>query len=326
MVVIATTSFSLIIGELVPKRIAMQNAEAIAAFVSGPMTLLARIGRPVVWFLRLSTEAVLRLLGRRNVAASVVTEEEVKALIAEGTDAGVFHAAEREMLEGVIRFADRPVRSIMVPRQEMVWLCADDPLEKSLDAVAASGHSRFPLCAADLDEILGVVLVRDLLKLVRDGGSDLRAIAQQPLYVSEAIPALRLLDLFRTSGLHMALVVDEYGSLEGLATPTDVLTSIAGELPELGGESEPGAVRRDDGSWLMDGNLPIDRATSLLGIRMPASLPYATLAGLILSEFGHIPEAGEQAEFRGWRFEVMDMDGRRIDKVLASELPSERAA
>jgi magnesium and cobalt exporter, CNNM family len=316
LVVLVTTYLSLIIGELVPKRIALQNAEAIAAAVSGPMALLAGAGKPVVWFLRVSTEAVLRLLGRHAVEASAVTEEEVKALIAEGTDAGVFHEAERKMLEGVIRFADRPVRAIMEPRTAIVWLSADDPLEAVLDEIAASGHSRFPLAAGDLDEIIGIVQVKDVLELLRRGGGDLREVARPPLYVGEGTPALRLLELFRSSGLHMALVVDEYGALEGLATPTDILTSIAGELPEEGAEAEPGAVMREDGSWLMDGSLPIDRASDILGLKGPATDEYATLAGLVLREMGRIPEAGECVDAHGWRFEVVDMDGRRIDKLL----------
>jgi putative hemolysin len=316
LVVLATTYLSLIIGELVPKRLALQNAEAIAARVSGPMSVLARAGRPVVWFLRLSTEAVLRLLGRHNVPANTVTEEEVKAMIAEGTDAGVFHEAERKMLEGVIRFADRPVRNIMEPRTNIVWLSADDPLEDVLEEIAASGHSRFPLCAGELDDILGVVQVKDVLEMVRQGGSDLRAVAREPLYVSEGIPALRLLELFRSSGVHMALVLDEYGALEGLATPTDILTSIAGELPEAGAPDEPGATRREDGSWLMDGSLGIDQAAEILGLRDVPPGDYATLAGLVLRAMGRIPAPGDCADAHGWRFEVVDMDGRRIDKLL----------
>ena len=212
---------------------------------------------------------MLRLIGRGDAGGSTVTEEEVRAMIAEGTDAGVFHQAERDMLEGVIRFADRPVRTIMVPRPEMTWLCADDPLEKTLDIIAASGHSRFPLCAADLDDILGIVLAKDVLELLRRDGRDLRSVAREPLYVSEGIPALKLLELFRSSGLHMALVVDEYGALEGLATPTDILTSIAGELPEFGAGDEPGAVMREDGSWLIDGSLAVDRAAAVLDIKNP---------------------------------------------------------
>jgi putative hemolysin len=317
LVVLATTYLSLIVGELVPKRIALQNAEAIAAAVSGPMELLARLGRPVVWFLKFSTEAVLRLIGRRDVEGSAVTEEEVKALIAEGTDAGVFHEAERELLEGVIRFADRPVRAIMVPRHEVVWLSADDPIEEALEEMAASGHSRFPLCGATLDEVLGVVHAKDVLDLWRKDVRDLRAAATEPLYVSEGIPALKLIELFRSARIHMALVIDEYGALEGLVTPTDILTSIAGVLPELGHADEPGAVEREDGSWLVDGSLPVDRAAAVLGLKNLPEGDFATLAGLMLAELGHIPEAGECLETLGWRFEVVDMDGRRIDKVLA---------
>jgi putative hemolysin len=205
----------------------------------------------------------------------------------------------------------------MEPRTEIEWISADAPLQEVLDRIVASGHSRFPLCGRDLDDIIGVVQVKDVLELVRKGETDLRSVAGEPLFVGEGVPALRLLELFRTSGLHLALVVDEYGTIDGLATPTDILTSIAGELPELGGEDEPTATERDDGSWLMDGSLPIDRATDILGLRPPPYGDYATLAGLILEEMGRIPEPGEWVETRGWRFEVMDMDGRRIDKLLA---------
>ncbi len=326
IVVIATTYLSLIIGELVPKRLALQNAEGIASFVSGPMSLLASIGRPIVWFLRLSTETVLRLLGQRNVAAAAVTEEEVKAMIAEGTDAGVFHQAERQMLEGVIRFADRPVRNIMRPRPDIVWLPVDEPMDRVLDIIAESGHSRFPLAGDGLDEIVGVVQVKDVLALVHRGGSDLNEIARPPLYVSETMPALRLLDTFRASGAHVALVVDEYGALEGLVSPTDILTSIAGALPQEGSAGEPDMVLREDGTWLMDGGLGIDRAADALGLRGPFPGDYVTVAGLVLDALGHIPEEGESVNAFGWRFEVVDMDGRRIDKLIAQPVDTEREA
>ena len=276
LVVIATTYLSLIIGELVPKRLALRNAEGIAALVSGPMTVLSVVGRPVVWFLRVSTEAVLRLLGARGEAPSAVTEEEVKAMIAEGTDAGVFHEAERELLEGVIRFADRPLRNVMVPRHAITWLDVDDPLDDILAEVLGPGHSRFPLCEGDVDNVIGFVHVKDLLELQISGGSDLRAIAREPLYVSETIPALRMIELFRSSGTHIAMVVDEYGSLEGLVTPTDILTSIAGDLPDQGDADAPGAVQREDGSWLLDGSLPIDAAARVLEIEGMSSDDYVT--------------------------------------------------
>ena len=282
IVVVATTYVSLIIGELVPKRLALRNAEGIAAFVSGPMYVLSRVGTPIVWFLKISTEAVLGLLRMRGEPMSAVTEEEVKAMIAEGTDAGVFHEAERDLLEGVIRFADRPLRGIMVPRHVMVWIDAADPLAEVLDQVLAAGHSRFPLCDGSIDEVLGFVHVKDILELHLRGGSDLRDVVRTPLYVSESIPALRMIELFRSSGVHIAMVVDEYGGLEGLVTPTDILTSIAGELPDLGEEDAAGAVQREDGSWLLDGSLPVDAAARLLGADDMEPEDYHTLAGMII--------------------------------------------
>ena len=317
LVVVATTYVSLIIGELVPKRLALRNAEGIAAFVAGPMTLLAAIGAPVVWFLRISTEAVLGLLRLRGAAPSAVTEEEVKAMIAEGTDAGVFHEAERELLEGVIRFSDRPLRSAMVPRHEIVWLDVGDPLEESLDTVLGSGHSRFPLCEGTIDEVVGFLHVKDILEMRLKDGSDLRAAAREPLYVSESIPALRMIELFRSSGIHIAMVIDEYGSLEGLVTPTDILTGIAGALPDAGDDEGTSAVQREDGSWLLDGSLAVDAAARVLGMEHFEGGDYATLAGLVIEKLGHLPTPGEYVTVDGWCFEVVDLDGRRIDKVLA---------
>lgn len=325
LVVVATTYVSLIIGELVPKRLALRNAEGIAAFVSGPMSVLSVVGAPIVWFLRASTEAVLGLLRMRGDAPSAVTEEEVKAMIAEGTDAGVFHEAERELLEGVIRFADRPLRAVMLPRHAMVWIDASDPFETILAEVLESGHSRFPLCEGSIDEVIGFVHVKDLLDLQLRGGRDVREVVREPLYVSESIPALRMIDLFRTSGVHMAMVVDEYGSLEGLVTPTDILTGIAGDLPDIGDDDAPGSVQREDGSWLLDGSLPVHSAARVLGAEnLGEGGDYATLAGMIIEELGHLPVPGEHVTLHGWCFEVVDLDGRRIDKVLARR-PAEAA-
>ena len=317
LVVIATTYVSLIIGELVPKRLALRNAEGIAAAVSGPMKVLATVGAPVVWFLRVSTEAVLGLLRLRGEAPSAVTEEEVKAMIAEGTDAGVFHEAERELLEGVIRFSDRPLRSVMVPRHEIAWLDVGDPLEENLATVMGSGHSRFPLCAGTIDEVIGFIHVKDILEMRLKGDVDLRAVAREPLYVSESIPALRMIELFRSSGIHIAMVIDEYGSLEGLVTPTDILTGIAGDLPDAGDPDDASAFQREDGSWLLDGSLGVDAAARVLGIEHLEVGDYATLAGMIIEELGHLPTPGEYVTIDGWCFEVVDLDGRRIDKVLA---------
>ncbi|MGZ9033937.1 MAG: hemolysin family protein [Rhodospirillales bacterium] len=320
IVIVAITYLSLIAGELVPKRIALNNAERIAALVAAPMHLLARLGRPIVWFLGISTNAVLALLRIQPKGASTVSEEEVRLMIAEGTDAGVFHPAEREMIESVLAMADRTVRAIMVPRPEVIWLDVNDPAETNLAAIRKSGHSRFPVSEGDLDEDLGIVHAKDLLEQLSGGGGiDLRAASHEPLYVPETMPILKLIDRFKTTALHMAVVVDEHGSFEGLVTPTDVLTAIAGALPEHPGEETSEAVQREDGSWLLDGRLPIDKVERTLGLRdMQEDEDFVSLAGFVLYRCGHVPEVGESFVWRGWRFEVVDLDGRRIDKVLAS--------
>jgi putative hemolysin len=320
LVVVAIAYLSLIVGELVPKRIALSNAEAIAAFVAAPMALLAKIGTPIVWFLRASTEAVLRLLRIQAKPDSTVTEAEVKAMIAEGTVAGVFLPAEREMIESVLSIADRSVRSIMVPRPEVIWLDVCDSADAILDEVRDSGRSRFPVSRGDVDEIIGVVHAKELVEQLRRTGTiDLAAASREPVYVPEMIPILKLIERFKASTVHMAIVVDEHGTFEGIITPTDVLAAIAGALPERSGEESPEAVQREDGSWLLDGRLPIDKVERTLEIRgMLEDEDFVTLAGFVLHQCAHMPQVGEHFIWRDWRFEVLDLDGRRIDKVLAS--------
>lgn len=320
IVVVLVTYFSLIIGELVPKRIAQSNAERIACFVATPMDILGRIGAPIVWFLRISTEAVLAVLRVRHSSASTVTEEEVKTLIAEGTETGVFHQAEKEMLEGVIKVADRAVRSIMVPRPDVIWIDIDDDPGAVLKEVLDSGHSRFPACRGEVDEVEGVIHVKDLLEQMTNTGSiNVGAALREPLFVDEHMPILRLLDRFKTSSIHMAIILDEHGSFEGIVTLTDILAAIAGDLPEDEDETEPDTFRREDGSWLLSGRTPIDDAERVLGVSaMAADADFQTLAGFILHQLGHIPSVGEAFTWNGWRFEVVDLDARRIDKVVAS--------
>lgn len=325
LVVIAVTYFSLIVGELVPKRIAQSNAELVACLVAVPMDVLGRIAAPIVWFLRVSTEAVLALLRIRH-AANTVTEDEVRTMIAEGTESGVFHPAEREMLEGVIRVADRSVRSIIVPRPDVLWLDLKDDPDAILREVLESGHSRFPACRGDVDEVEGVIHVKDLLEQqARTGRIDIAAALREPLFVDEHMPILRLLDRFKTSPVHMAIILDEHGSFEGIVTPTDILTAIAGDLPESEEDAEPDAVQREDGSWLLSGRIPIDDAERTLAISgMSEDGDFHTLAGFVLHQLGHIPAVGEAFSWRGWRFEVVDLDSRRIDKIMASPvMPSE---
>ncbi len=326
IVVVLISYFTLIIGELVPKRLALARAEAIAMMVARPMNWLSTIGAPLVWLLETSSELLLRLLGLHQLKAGTVTEEEVKTLIAEGTQSGVFAPAEQQMLEGVLRLADRSVRAIMTPTPEIVWLDVEDAPQNIMQAIRTSGYSRFPVARGALDQVLGFVHAKDLLeRAFSQQPLDLSACLHEPLIVHDGMPVLRLLDLFKQSKLHVALVADEYGSVEGLVSITDILTSIAGEMPEGADSDEAGATRRDDGSWLLDGTLPIEDAEKALQLRdLRGEDDFHTLAGFMLKGLGRIPVAGDYFINAGWRFEVIDMDGRRIDKVMA--IPPKSAA
>ncbi|MGZ5863134.1 MAG: hemolysin family protein [Methyloceanibacter sp.] len=327
-VVLGVAYLSLVIGELVPKRIALNHAEAIAATVAPFMTLLAEAGAAVIWFLRVSTHAVLTLFRIRPAADTVVTEEEVKALIAEGASTGVFHPAEQEMIEGVLRIGDRTVRSIMVPRPAVDWLDADDPPEELFAQIAETGHSRYPVARGDIEEVIGVAHTKDLLEQQRKLGTiDVVAAAREAPFVVDLMPVLRVLERFRRSTVHMAIVVDERGTFEGIVTPTDILTAIAGDLPEGEEAAEPEAVQREDGSWLLDGMMSVDDVERTLDIKdMGEDGDFHTIAGFVLHHLGRIPLAGEHFHWNDWRFEVVDLDARRIDKILASPPPAEEAA
>ncbi len=317
-VVAAITYFSLIIGELVPKRVALVDAERIAVFVAGPMRAVSRFAAPVVWLLGLSSDAVLKLLRIPTSREQTVTEEEVKSLIKEGTQSGVFEPAERQMIEGVLHLADRSVRSIMTPRPDVIWLDIGDPVETVGREIRDSGYSRFPVCSGDVDEVQGIVSAKALLDQSLKGlPFDLKSALSEPLVVHDGTPVLRLLDLFKQASVHMAVVVDEYGSVEGIVTMTDILEAIAGELPEHGQEGDASAVQREDGSWLVDGMTPVEEVETLVGMKnMKGEGDFHTLAGFLLDRFGHVPTAAEHFHWNGIRFEVVDMDGRRIDKVL----------
>ncbi|MFY8094096.1 MAG: hemolysin family protein [Niveispirillum sp.] len=323
IVVMVITYLSLIAGELVPKRIALNNAEAIASFAAPIMRSLSRATAPFVWLLGASTEAMLKLLRVPEKAEQMVTEEEVKSLIAEGTASGVFDPGEKRMIEGVMRLADRTVRSLMTPRPEVMWLDIDDEPDNIKREIREAGHSRFPVCRGDFDDVIGVVHTKDLLNRLLQGGSfDLRADVRDALVVHDGTEVMRLLDLFKQSGEQLAIVVDEYGTVEGIATMTDVLEGIAGELPDDGGEDSD-IVRRADGSLLIDGMMAVEEVEAHLGLKSlrDEDSGYHTLAGFLLFKLGRIPTAGEYADHDGYRFEVVDMDGRRIDKVLVMPTP-----
>ncbi len=318
LVVVAITYLSLIIGELVPKHLALRAPERIAALVAPTVDLLSRVSTPAVWLLETSSRFVLRLLGSEAQPAETVTEEEVRMLIAEGTRIGVFHQQEQEMIGRVLRLADRPVRAIMTPRVELVWLDVEDEPGEIARVVGESGHTRFVVAKGSLDDVLGVVHVRRLLEACLAGRAlDLRAALRPMLVVPDTMPVLRALEALRQARVSMALVVDEYGEVEGVVTVADVLEAVVGDMPERQLGEEPAIVRREDGSMLMDGMLPTDEVKLTLGFdSLPDEASYHTLAGFILAQLGRVPDEGQAVAYGGWRFEVIDMDGRRIDKVL----------
>jgi putative hemolysin len=324
LVVAAVTYASLVIGELVPKRIALVNPEQVASLVAPMMQRLAKAAGPAVWLLKASTDAVVNLAGLGGVRRTAVTEDEVRALIAEGARTGVFVAREREMIDAVLRLADRRVRAIMTPRTDVIWLEEHAALEDIGPRIARSRRSRFPVCRETIDNPLGIVHTKDLVQaLLQQEPIVLTACMAPPLVVPETLPALELLELFRQEKIHMALVVDEYGTTEGVVTPTDILESIAGDLPGRSEQFEPGLVRRDDGSWLLDGDLPIDEFEDRLGVRGLRDAGFDTVAGLVLHRMGRLPSVGDAFETDEGRFEVIDMDGRRIDKILYVPAPDD---
>lgn len=327
-VLVVITYSSIVLGELIPKRIALKSPERVASLIAPPMRLLSRVAAPFVWLLGASTDLLLRLLGLQGAREESVTEEEVRSMISEGTQAGVFAPAEKEMIDGVLRLADRTVRTIMIPRPDVAWLDLGKTQADQLAAIRAGGHSRYPVCRGELDELVGVIHTRDLVDALVEGRPfDLEAQVARPLVVHDGTPILKLLELMKTSGHHLAVVVDEYGSIEGIVTLTDILETIAGDLPEAGEAMETAAVRREDGSWLVEGWMPVDEFEDTLGLRgVRGTGDFHTVAGLVLHHLGHVPVAGEAFEWNGVRMEVVDMDGRRIDKVLVVPRPDPSAA
>lgn len=323
LVVLLTTYLSLVVGELVPKRIALNNAERIAVMVAGPMRGISFITRPAVWVLDKSSTALLGILGIKPSSDPLVTEEEVRVLIEQGTQSGVFEPIEEEIMAQVFRLSDRTVSAIMTPRTDMVWFDVADSEQEVREIILAHGHSRYPVARDDLDNMIGVVMVKDLLaKRMANEPIDLAELAQPPLFVPESMAALDVIERLRETRSHLALVIDEYGGLEGLVTFTDVMRAILGDLPDNRGNSESPVTARDDGSWLVDGMYAVDEFKDTFSIR---ELPdeddagYQTLGGMIMSMLGRVPAPGSKVRVAGYNLEVMDMDGRRVDKVLVSK-------
>jgi putative hemolysin len=326
VVVVVLTFLSLVVGELVPKRFALAHPDAIAARVAPIIKLLALAAHPIVALLQMSTEGILRLFGVRSEHRTQVTDEEIKALVAEGAQQGLIDPAERQMVEEVLRLADRPIRTIMTHRRDLVWLDVADT-EKTLRAkIADNGYSRFLVCEDTLDNCLGYVRTRTIVdRLLEQTPLDLRTMIREPLRVGPELKTLTLMAMFRRSRPHIAVIADEYGTILGLATPADVLETIAGELAD---DVTPNTqlARRDDGSWLVDAQIELHDLERGLGAGgLATGSEFMTLAGLILEQLGRIPQTGEVLVVNGWRLEVVDMDGNRIDKVLASRLSGRSA-
>ncbi|KAA2237748.1 hemolysin family protein [Salinarimonas soli] len=322
LVIGAITYLSVIIGELVPKNLALRNAEGIACAVAPLMTLVSRVAGPVVWVLDASTKLIFRMFRVNTEPEAPVTEQDIKTLVAEAETAGVIETDEREMIAGVMRLADRAVRGIMTPRTDVEWIDIGEPDDRIRAALLATSHSRLPVADGAADNMIGIVQVRELLApLLRGDEPNLRALVRPALVIPDTVDALDALAELRGAAVPMALVHDEYGHFEGIVTPADILDAIAGAFrSDAPDASEPEAVRREDGSWLLAGWMPADEMADKLNIPLPEHRDYETVAGLVLSAFERMPLTGEVVEAHGWRFEVADLDGRRIDKVLASRV------
>lgn len=321
LVVIGLTYVSLIIGELVPKRFALTRPESIASMVARPMQWLAAMGRPLVYVLSVSTHTILRLFGVRHVRQPAVTLEELELFIRQGTEEGVLEKTEQEMVTNVLDLEERTVADVLTPRSDIVFLNAQEPLERNREALARSPHAVLPLCDGGLDRVIGFVRSTDVLKRsLADEPIDWTALSSTALFVPRSMTLMKLLTQFKRMHLPLALAVDEFGDVDGLVTLTDVMTAIVGELAPEPGE-EPEIVKREDGSWLMDGMVDIDALARELGstaLAKDVREHYHTLAGLAMFALGRIPQTGDVFERDGFRFEIMDMDGNRVDRVLVS--------
>ncbi|MCK6425878.1 MAG: hemolysin family protein [Burkholderiaceae bacterium] len=326
IVVVVITFMTIIFGELVPKRVGQMHPETVAKLVARPMNLLSLVASPFVKMLAGSTQAVLRLLGLRDSGVRGVTEEEIAASLEEGVDAGVIEAHEHLMVRNVFRLDDRQIGSMMIPRGDIAWLDVAAPRDAILAVLTEHGHSRYPVCRGGLDEVLGVITAQQLLMQLAASRELVLVDAMQPaVFVPETLSGMELLEHFRGSAVQMVFVVDEYGVVQGVITLRDVLEAITGEFTPPQSE-DAWAVQREDGSWLIDGLIPVPELKDRLGLKQ---LPdedrgrYNTLAGMIMLLLGRLPQTADAVEWDGWRFEVVDLDGKRVDKVLAARMPIE---
>ena len=324
LVVVIITFLTIIFGELVPKRLGQMYPETVARLIARPMELLSTAVRPFVWLLSACTEATLRLLGVRLAPSRSVTEEEIAASLEEGLDAGVIEAQEHQMVRNVFRLDERQVGSMMIPRAEITWLDLNLPVPELLAHMGREGHSRYPVCRGGLDDVVGVIEAQSLLLPLSKGEvTDLAALMQAPVFVPETLSGMELLEHFRGDSVELVFVVDEYGAVQGVITVRDVLEAITGEF-STPSDDDAWAVQRANGSWLMDGLIPVPELKDRLELR---DLPedgrgrYNTLAGMVMLLLGRLPRTTDMVEWQGWRFEVVDLDGKRVDKVLVERIP-----
>ncbi|MGH7996108.1 MAG: hemolysin family protein [Opitutaceae bacterium] len=326
LVTVGLTAFMLLFGELVPKRIGLAHPEKVAAALAGLMRALAWLASPFLWLLEFATDGLTRLFGlRRPTAADRIGEDEVRSLVEQGLHAGVFQRSEKEMVERVLQFDRLRVTAVMTPRPRLVYLNVDDPQEINWRKIVASGHSYFPVYQGNRDQILGLVAVKALWANAAIGvPADLRNVLVPPLLVPENLTAVQVLEQFRKTGRHIGIVTDEFGAVQGMITLADLFEAIVGEMPEPGRNAASGSKRQADGSWILDAALPVGEVKSLLSLEGPLpqeqSAEYLTLGGFVLTQLGRIPGPGDAFEADGWRFEVTEMDRRRVARVLVAPL------
>jgi putative hemolysin len=325
IVVACITLLSLILGELVPKNIGLQYPESIASWVAGPMMMLARVGGPIVRSITASTSLIMRVFGIKGSAEPGLTEDEIRAVISEGAEAGVLEPAEETIVQRVFQLGDQRVAAIMSPRIDIEWVDVDITNEELREFLASHSHTEFVVCDDGLDNVLGTVRAAELLPAILRGGEiNLRPLVREPLFVPDSMPVFKLLEAFRSSHRHVAIVMDEFGAVEGLVTVGDLLEGLVGTLPGDANEARGAFIARPDGSWLVDGSAAIEEVLSKFELEVPPDEngTYHTMAGFVLARLGHIPRAADSVDYGGWRFEVVDMDGRRVDKLLVSRAPS----
>jgi len=327
LVIVVTTFVSLVIGELVPKQFALRSPEPIAVAMAIPMRWLAKATAPFVWLLDRTSAGIFALLGMDRESENHVTAEELHLVVAEAHSSGVLEESERAIISGVVRLADRPVREVMTPRTEIDWIDADADRDQIRVTILGTPHSRLPIAEGSVEQIIGVVSARDLLlAMLEERPLDLRGLARVPQVIPDLMDAMDALAVLRQAEVPLALVHDEYGHLDGIVTPGSILAALSGVFAsDADGDDDPPIVEREDGSWLLSGAASTDLLTDRLGMNMPAERDFTTVAGFALSVLKRLPETGETFAHQGWKFEVVDMDGRKIDKLIASRAAKKAA-